>query len=195
MTSKIVSSFIIASFAASVTAAAASSSAQRTRPVTETPPAATKQAQTNTAKEVVPAPSSVKAKYEGGMFGHRSKVNGTLAFDDTNERLIFRTEQGRELLSIPYKAVLSVFADTQSKRPAAARVIGGASIYTLPALLIKKKYRYLTLQYRDPDTKAEGITSFKIDDKNVLNSVVTSLASKAELKQRGEVYVRQAAGQ
>lgn len=166
---------------------------QRTRPIGDAP-AETKRTET-TQVPAPPPPPSIKAKYEGGMFGYRSKVNGTLSFDDVNERLVFRTEQGKEMLSMPYKAVLSVFADTQSKRPTATRVIGGASIYTLPALLIKKKYRYLTMQYRDPDTRADGITSFKIDDKNLLNSVVIALASKAELTPRGEIFVRQAAGQ
>ncbi|MEJ7617683.1 MAG: hypothetical protein WKF30_12135 [Pyrinomonadaceae bacterium] len=167
---------------------------QRTRPVGEAP-AEAKRTETTQMPAPQQLPPSVKAKYEGGMFGYRSKVNGTLSFDDVNERLIFRTEEGKELISMPYKAVLSVFADTQSKRPTAAGVIGGASIYTLPALLIKKKYRYLTIQYRDPDTRAEGITSFKIDDKSILNSVVTALASKAELTPRGEIFVRQAAKQ
>lgn len=176
-------------------AAANLAAGQRTRTVGEAP-AEPKQAETKPASQpVATAPASVKAKYEGGIFGYRNKVDGTLTFDDTNQRLVFRNEQGKELIQLPYKAVLSVYADTQSKRPTAARVIGGASIYTLPALLIKKKYRYLTMQYRDPDTRAEGTTSFKIDNKETLGAMVATLASKAELTPRGDIYVRQAGGQ
>src|SRR6266571_2804503 len=37
----------------------------------------------------VPAPTTFKAKYEGGMFGKNHKMNGTLSFDDMNNRLVF----------------------------------------------------------------------------------------------------------
>jgi hypothetical protein len=136
------------------------------------------------------APPTVKAKYEGGIFGYRKKMDGTLFFDDQNRRLLFRDKTQREVFSIPYDSVAAAFADTQSKRPTATDVIGGMSIYTLPAKLFKKKYRYLTLQYNDPDTKVSGTTSFKVQNKEILASVLSSLASKAGLTQRGEVYVR-----
>jgi hypothetical protein len=56
--------------------------------------------------------------------------------------------------------------------------------------LFKKKYRYLTMQYKDPDTKVEGVTSFKVDGKEMLASILEALARKAELTPRGEAYVR-----
>ncbi|HYY58951.1 MAG TPA: hypothetical protein VE842_16595, partial [Pyrinomonadaceae bacterium] len=114
----------------------------------------------------LPAPQAVKAKYEGGVFGYDKKIDGTLSFDDTNNRLLFRNNRQQEVLFIPYAAVLSAFADTQAKRPGAARVISGVVPYGLglPALLWKKKYRYLTMQYRDPDTNAQGVTSFKMEN-------------------------------
>lgn len=139
-----------------------------------------------------PAPTTVKVKYEGGVFGYNKKMDGFLTFDDANERLLFRNKQQQEVLSIPYKSVVAAFADTQSKRPTAATVIGSASIYTLPALLIKKKYRYLTLQYNDPDTRINGVTSFKMENKEILASVLNTLANKAGLTARGEVFVRRA---
>jgi hypothetical protein len=137
-----------------------------------------------------PAPQTVNANYEGGVFGYNKKVNGTLTFDDANGRLLFRDKQQKDLLFIPYRAVLSAFADVKSKRPIAADVASRVSIFALPALLVKKKFRYLTLQYRDPDTKAEGTTSFKLENKETLESVLNTLAGKAGLTQRGEVYVR-----
>jgi TonB family C-terminal domain len=139
-----------------------------------------------------PAPASVKAKYEGGFFGYNQKQEGTLSFDDTNNRLLFRNKYQKEMFSIPYDAVFSAFADTQSRRPTAATVIGSAVPYGLglPALLIKKKHRYLTLQYEDPDTQRSGVTSFKLENKEILNSVVSTLAGKAGLTQRGEGFIR-----
>lgn len=147
---------------------------------------------TDPADAPPPAPSTVKAKYEGGIFGYNQKQDGSLTFDDTNNRLLFRNKQGKETLSIPYASVLSTFADTQARRPTAATVIGSAVPYGLglPALFIKKKYRYLTLQFEDPDTRVSGVTSFKLENKEVLASVVSTLANKAGLTQRGEVFVR-----
>lgn len=159
---------------------------QRPRNVSD--PATTTTSSTQPAP--APAPQSVNANYEGGVFGYNKKINGTLTFDDTNQRLLFRNKQQREVLFIPYKAVLSAFADVKSKRPIAADVASRVSIFALPALLIRKKFRYLTMQYRDPDTNAQGITSFKLENKEILESVLYTLAGKAGLTQRGEVYVR-----
>jgi hypothetical protein len=56
--------------------------------------------------------------------------------------------------------------------------------------LARKKYRYLTLQFNDEDTNARGITSFKVDTKALLNSVLYTLAEKAELEARGDGFIR-----
>jgi hypothetical protein len=137
-------------------------------------------------------PQAVKAKYEGGVFGYNKKIDGTLSFDDTNNRLLFRDKQQREVLFIPYAAVLSAFADTQAKRPVAATVLSSTVPYGLglPALLWKKKHRYLTMQYRDPDTNAQGVTSFKMENLETVKAMLDTLTSKAGLIQRGEVFVR-----
>ena len=66
------------------------------------------------------APQTMNAKYEGGVFGHTKTMDGTLAFDDTNERLVFRNDKQKDVFFIPYAAVASAFADTQKRRPAAA---------------------------------------------------------------------------
>jgi TonB family protein len=139
-----------------------------------------------------PAPTTVKVKYEGGVFGYNQKQDGTLLFDDANRRLVFRNKFQKEVFPIPYDAVLSTFADTQAKRPTAASILSSAVPYGLglPALFIKKKYRYLTLQFEDPDTGVSGVTSFKVENKEILSSVVYALATKAGLVQRGEVFVR-----
>jgi hypothetical protein len=136
------------------------------------------------------APQTVKTKYEGGWFGYNKKIDGTITFDDANKRLLFRNKYQQEVFSIPYDSVAAAFADTKSKRPIAADVASRVSIYALPAMLIKKKFRYLTLQYKDPDTSINGIASFKMENKEILSSVLYTLAQKAGLTQRGEVYVR-----
>lgn len=163
---------------------AGAASAQRPRSV-ESQPAQT------TATKPPPAPPTVKAKYEGGVVGYR-KTDGTLNFDDTNKRLVFRDKQNKELFSIPYKSVVMAWPDTRSRTSTAGRVIAGGTPYGLglPALFMKDKSRYLTLRFQDPDAGLEGITSFKINDKALLNSVVATVGDKAELTQRGDAYVR-----
>jgi hypothetical protein len=137
-----------------------------------------------------PATQSMKAKYEGGVFGYSGTMDGTLSFDDTNQRLLFRNQAGKEVFFIPYKAVTSAFADTQKRRPSAATVASNIPYFGIPLGFIKKKVRYLTLQYSDPDTHAAGVTSFRLENKNLVDSAVETLANKAGLQARGEVYVR-----
>ena len=161
--------------------------AQRPRSVNDPAP---DPATTTTQPSNMSAPSTVNANYEGGVFGYNKKINGSLTFDDTNRRLLFRNKQQQEVLFIPYDAVLSACADVKSKRPIVADVAARASIFGLPGLLIKKKFRYLTLQYRDPDTNASGVTSFKLENKQTLEAVLNTLAAKSGLTQRGEVFVR-----
>ncbi len=156
--------------------------AQRPRSVEETPANKTKPA---------PAPSTVKAKYEGGVFGYTKTMEGTLTLDDENSRLYFKHNKSEKELHIPYEAVTSAFADTQKRRPAAATVISSVpTIFTLPAKFIKTKVRYLTLQYNDPDTKMNGITSFRLENQAILNSVLAALAEKTGMIQRGDIYVK-----
>lgn len=139
---------------------------------------------------VAPAPQTVKAKYEGGVFGHNNTMNGTLSFDDNNRRLLFRNKQQKEVLFIPYDAVNSAFADTQKRRPAAATVASHIPYIGFPLGFIKTKVRYLTLQYTDSDSRASGITSFKLENKQILASVLKTLAEKAGMTGRGQVYIK-----
>lgn len=144
-----------------------------------------------TTVKVSPAPQTVKAKYEGGVFGHNKAMEGTLTFDDTNSRLLFKNKQQKEVLFIPYNAVTSAFADTQKRRPAAATVASHIPlIYALPAHFIKTKVRYLTVNFNDPDTRVSGITSFRLENKEILASVLQTLAEKSGMVARGEVYVK-----
>jgi len=136
-----------------------------------------------------PAPKTLKAKYEGGVFGYTKTMEGTLTFDDLNNRLLFKDKKPPKEISIPYEAITSAFADTQKKQPAAATVASHIP-YGGAAGLIKTKVRYLTVQFSDPDSKVSGITSFKISDKDLLQSVLVTLAQKTNMTLRGDVYVK-----
>jgi hypothetical protein len=189
-----------------VVAMCGAASAQRTRTISDTPSSSTttttatpqqptttggQSNQSVTTPRPAPAPSTVKAKYEGGVAGF-GKSDGTLNFDDTNKRLVFRDKKNQEMFSVPYGVVFAAWADTQSRRSTAGSVIASTVPYGLglPALLMKNKARYLTLQYRDPDTRAEGIATFKLDSKELLASVLHTFAEKAGLTQRGEGFIR-----
>ena len=158
--------------------------AQRPRAIDTTP--------ANAAKATpAPAPQSMKAKYEGGIFGYNKTMEGTLNFDDTNQRLLFKNKQQKELFFIPYNAVNATFGDTQKRRPAAATVAQHIPILGAGLLgLIKTKVRYLTVQYSDPDTNVSGVTSFRLENKELVERVVYALANKSGLTPRGEIYVR-----
>lgn len=138
-----------------------------------------------------PAPKTVKAKYEGGVFGYTKTMEGTLTFDDENNRLLFKDKKPPKEISIPYEAIKQAFADTQKRQPRAATIASHIPvIYALPAAFIKKKVRYLTLQYNDPNSGVNGITSFKLENKEVLAQVLATLAQKTDMEQRGDVYVK-----
>ncbi|MBC8030732.1 MAG: hypothetical protein H7Z16_11520 [Pyrinomonadaceae bacterium] len=158
--------------------------AQRPRAIETTPTDASKATPAR-------APQSMKAKYEGGIFGYNKAMEGTLLFDDTNKRLLFRNKQQKDLFFVPYNAVVAAFGDTQKRRPGAASVAQHVPIFGAGLLgLIKTKVRYLTLQFNDPDTHVSGTTSFRLASKDLVDSVVYALANKAGLTPRGEIYVR-----
>jgi hypothetical protein len=146
---------------------------------------------TKPAASVKSAPPSFNAQYEGGVFGFDKKEEGVLKFDDANERLVFFGKDQKEKFGIPYDAFLIVSTSEKSVTSTTGNVIKyiplpGAGL----AGLIKEKKRYLLVQFDDPDVDAKGTTSFKLDDKELLESVVHSLGQKAKMRQRGEAYIR-----
>src|SRR5260370_8946333 len=85
-----------------------------------------------TAPTPSPAPSTVKAKYEGGVFGYNHKMDGTLNFADTNQRLGFRNEKQKEILFFPYNAITGSSGNTHSVRPAAPRALSNVPLSAIP---------------------------------------------------------------
>ena len=163
--------------------------AQRPRVAADQTPAAADPKATPTP----PAPASFKAKYEGGISGYMKKQTGTLHFDDASKRLVFRNKEGREYFSLPYTSVAAVWPDTKARRTTTGTVITHIPLpygANMLGLLMREKQRYLVVQYDDPDTDVQGVTSFKLGNKQILASAVHTLAGRAELKQRGEGYVR-----
>lgn len=148
----------------------------------------------NTGKSTVraaPAPESFEAKYEGGMFGYNAKITGSLKFDDANQRLVFRGKDQKEMFGIPYDALLVIYPNSQSVTTTTGNVIShiplpGAGL----AGLIKEKRRYLIVQFDDPDIDIKGAANFKLENKELLDSVIQTLGEKAKLTKRGDTYYR-----
>ena len=162
-------------------------------PTSSAPPATNAPAQPAATTPKPPAPpATLKAKYEGGVFGYKKKLEGSLNFDEVNSRLVFRTKDGKELLSFPYSSLRLIVPDTKAVRPAAATV---ASSIPLPyganiaAAFIRKKQRYLNFQYDVTNATASG-ASFRLENKETLLSVVASLCEKAQLKAQGDACYR-----
>ncbi|MBC7795312.1 MAG: hypothetical protein H7Z37_00405 [Pyrinomonadaceae bacterium] len=149
------------------------------------------------AKETQTVPlltsNSVAAQYQGGLFGYNKKEKGTLFFDDSNQRLVFRDEAGKERFGLPYKSLNVVYGDSKSVRPAGATVASaipapyGANI---PFAFIRSKRRFIILEFADPDANVSGTTSFRLENKDLLASAVRTLGEKAELAKRGDAYYR-----
>jgi hypothetical protein len=139
-----------------------------------------------------PAPVSFEAKYEGGMFGFSKKEDGTLKFDDPNQRLIFFGKDKKEMFSIPYDAVLVVYPQSKSVTSTAGQVVKNVPLPgAMLGGLIKEKRSYLILHFEDPDIEAaRGIVNFKLGSKELLDSVIQSIAGKADLAQRGDAFYR-----
>jgi len=138
-----------------------------------------------------PAPASFSAKYEGGLFGFTEKAEGTLKFDDENARLVFLGKTQKEMFSIPFESLLVIYPTSESVTSTTGNVVKniplpGAGL----AGLIKEKRRYLVLQFDDPDADVKGMVNFKIENKELLDSVIQSLGTKAKMTQRGDAYYR-----
>lgn len=173
----------------------ASAAAQRPRTASSDSSSTATTAQTASANvpKPAPAPQTFKAKYEGGIFGFNKKQEGTLSFDDVNQRLVFRNKEQKEVLSLPYTVVSGAYAATKSQTSTGGKVVSSMPLpygANLLGLLSRSKTRYLVLQFNDVDTRNSGVTSFKLESKELLASVLSTLADKSGLEQRGEGYIR-----
>jgi hypothetical protein len=140
---------------------------------------------------VVNAPASFYARYEGGMFGYSEKEKGSLKFDDASGRLVFYGKDGKEKFSLPYDSMLVVYPNSESVTSTTGNVVKwiplpGAGL----ASLLKEKRRYLVIQFDDPNVDAKGTVSFRLEDKETLQTVIPAIGAKAKMESRGDAYYR-----
>jgi len=128
-----------------------------------------------------PAPPTVKAKYEGGVFGYKKKIDGTLNFDDTNQRFwCFGMTSRKEILFIPYNAITGAYGDTHAVQPAAASVISHVPYVGLPASPHQNKCVTSRFNTTIPTAKSRR-HSFRLENKDILDSVLNTVAAKSRL--------------
>ena len=125
------------------------------------------------------------------MFGFEEKEEGSLKFDDANERFVFLGKDGKERFSIPYSTMLLVYTGNKSVRSATGTAV---SVIPLPgaglAGLVRENRRYLTIQFSDPEVEISGVASFKIENDKLRLSVIHALGEKGQMTQRGDAYYR-----
>jgi hypothetical protein len=137
-------------------------------------------------------PTSVEAKYEGGIYGSTGREKGTLKMDDANGRLVFyRKADQREMFSIPYDALVVVYPDSKVSTSQTGNVVSrvplpGAGL----AGLLSTRAQYLIINFDDPDIDARGTANFKFDDKKRLLNFISTLGNKAKMRQRGDAFYR-----
>ena len=76
------------------------------------------------------------------------------------------------------------------KNPLVAMVQSGSTSNFSLTGVMKEKRRYLVVQFDDPDADIKGAVNFKLDNKELLESVIQTLGTKAKLTQRGDAFYR-----
>ena len=135
--------------------------------------------------------STFPVKYQGGLFGFNEKESGTLKLDDLNERVVFLGKDQKENFGIPYKALLIVYPNSSVSTATTGKVMSsiplpGAGLFGL----MKEKKRFLVIQFDDPDVDVKGIVNFKVENKELLQTIIQTIGVKANLKQRGDTVYR-----
>jgi hypothetical protein len=140
------------------------------------------------------APVSFKAKYEGGMFGFSKKEEGTLKFDDANFRLVFFDKNNKERFGIPYSTLIVLYPNTESVQSGTGKVVQHVPVMGagIVGAFMKKNVRYMIINFDDTDMGVKGTTSFRLESAELLQSVIQTLGTKAEMQPRGDAYFRPA---
>jgi hypothetical protein len=132
-----------------------------------------------------------EVKYQGGAFGFNDKQEGTLRIDEPNQRIVFFGKDQKELFGIPFRSLTIVAPQKTVGTPTSGRVV---SMIPLPgaglASLVREKKRYLVLYYNDPDVDANGVVSFKVENKAALEAAIQAVGESARLTKRGDTYYR-----
>ncbi len=137
------------------------------------------------------APPSFEAKYQGGMFGYSEKQNGTLKIDDVNERIVFYGKDGKEKFALPFSSMQVIYPQSKTVTSNTGNVVRHIPLPgSFLGGLIKEKWRYLVISFDDQDVDAVGNINFKLSSKELLESVIKSIGTKAKMTQRGDAYYR-----
>jgi len=136
----------------------------------------------------------IAVKYKGGLFGYSKSEHGTLEFDKINERLMFIGKDGKERFSLPFNAIVVVYPSQRKVQSGTGRAVGAIPIpgAALGGLFIKKKKNYLIINYSDRDVNANGTLNFIVDTGEMLHDSIYTIGENAEMKPRGDAYVRRA---
>ncbi len=137
------------------------------------------------------APISYNARYEGGLYGSTGREKGTLRIDDAGRRVTFHKKDGKELLSIPFDALVMVYPDSRVQTSQTGNVVSrlplpGAGL----AGLITDRTQYLIMTFEDPEIAVKGTVNFKFENKKQLLAFIDTLGGRAEMKQRGHAWYR-----
>ncbi len=133
-----------------------------------------------------------EVKYTGGIFGFSKSEHGTVAFDDINERLIFKGEDGKERFSVPYETIMVVYPSQKKVQSGTGRAVGAAPLpgASIAGMFMKKKKNYLVIRFEDREVDAEGTINFLVDTEDILRNSIYTIGEKAEMKPRGDAYIR-----
>lgn len=136
--------------------------------------------------------SSSEVKYEGGMIGRNKAVKGTLVFDSKSDQMLFQDKNGDKIFAVPYSSVIAAYGDEKKRTPFIASTIANGVPYGagLPALLIRRKARYLVFHYKETDTDLQGMVTFKFKEKSEIALRLQNLARAAGLTLRENIYVK-----
>lgn len=134
----------------------------------------------------------VAVNYEGGILGMDKTAKGSLVLDSANKRILFKDKNGNDVFFVLYSSVIAAYADSRKKTPFLASAAANAVPYGggLPALLIKRKARYLVVHYKETDTDLQGIVTFRFINKEDIVSSLETVVRESDLTQRNNVYVR-----
>lgn len=166
--------------------------AEENKPKEATQAKETVESKSNVGRKML---ESIEVKYKGGLYGFSESQHGTLKFDTINERLIFFSqEDGKEKFSIPYGSMIVIYPSQKKVQSGAGRIIGAVPVMGAGIIgsFIKKKKNYLVIQFDDPDVKAKGAMNFIVDTDDLLMQAIYTIGENAEMKPRGDAYIRKA---
>jgi hypothetical protein len=86
--------------------------------------------------------------------------------------------------------MLIVSPESQRVQSTAGKVVSVIPYAGLLGGFIKEKRRFLVINFDDPDVEAKGVVNFRVENQPLLDSVIAALGAKAEMKPRGDGYIR-----